>query len=73
MTVVWLRAVDWNSYLAEQLSIDTKWEVAWCEIVGFLVAEDDEKVVLAMQDFDNGDCRGVVAIPKVCISERKNL
>ena len=48
------------------------WEVSNCRSVGFLLADDEEKIVLAMC-WGDANVNGVLAIPKVCIKNVKEL
>lgn len=70
--IVALRAVDWGMY-GDQTSDKTEFKIVWANVVGFLVSEDEEKIVLAPQWFDEGDTRCTLVIPKVCISERRDI
>ena len=69
-----LTALDWYSY-NNQDSIDEDYPVGTVEIVGFLIKEDKQKVVVAMEIFTshNNDLRKVMSIPKGCIIKRKYL
>ncbi len=40
--------------------------------VGFLLCEDEEKVVL-VQTFGKDNVQGLIAIPKVCIKDMKEM
>lgn len=42
-------------------------------LVGFLVDENEERLVLAQQVFNDGGLRTLLSIPKVCIIERYDL
>lgn len=49
-------------------------QVAECTTVGFLVSETDHQVVIASsRGKTNGNLNGVIAIPKVAISERVSI
>ena len=69
---VFIKAVDWG-YHNEQVEPGYKMEMVVGSIVGILVEEDDEKVVLAFQVFDDGGMRNLLSIPKRCIIERFDL
>lgn len=47
--------------------------IVTADIVGILVQEDDEKVVVAQQLFMDGGRRYMLAVPQVCILERKDM
>ena len=40
-----------------------------CESVGFLLAQDDERVVLTTSLSDDGDAAAGIVIPTSCVSE----
>ena len=44
-------------------------EIAKCESVGLVVAENDQVLMLAANVADNEQCSGIMRIPKSCITE----
>jgi len=46
-----------------QESTEGKWEVSEVDSVGYIIAEDDDKIVLA-GDVINGDVRRIIVIPR---------
>lgn len=68
-SIVVLEAVDWGVY-AEKVPPDTGWSLPVAYLAGTLLAENDEKVVLAAQLFGDGSSRFIMIIPKVCIKQR---
>lgn len=45
-----------------------------CISIGFLVYEDDEKIILTTShEQDEDACAGIMVIPKVCIKETREL
>jgi len=71
-TAVALRAIDWGIQ-AEQLSERTDFDLARGDLIGYLVSEDDEKIVVTMQWFHGAGVRCTLAVPKVCISFREDF
>jgi hypothetical protein len=69
-TLVALYAQDW-SIRHEQVDYRIgEFNVLWGWICGFLVKEDDEKIVITQQWFNNDDIRHTMIVPKVCVKER---
>jgi len=67
---VQLTALDWYGY--DEGSDDRDFELGEVDMVGFLVKEDDKKVVVAMEHFKSHDTvRRVLSIPKGCIVKMK--
>lgn len=66
-------AVDWSTYEGENIHPGTDFKLLKAHVVGFVVSENSEKVVLAQQVFADGSLREVVVIPKVCILQRADL
>lgn len=48
------------------------WDISNCQSVGFLLADNDTKIVLA-QCWGDANVNGVLAIPKVSIKSIKKL
>jgi hypothetical protein len=71
-TIVSITAVDWAIY-TEQMPVKSEFKMIRGDIVGFLVQEDDDKIVLAMQWFQDGDIRPTLVVPKVCILTREDF
>jgi hypothetical protein len=69
-TIVHITAVDWAMHYPQSDSEET-FDIIHAEIVGFLVSEDAEKIVLTQQWFDSGQVRQTIAVPKVCIVDRR--
>lgn len=68
--VVAVRAVDWG-HTAGQMDVRDNFKLYEGWIIGLLVQEDEDKLVLAHNWFeDAGDVRATTAIPKVTIQER---
>lgn len=67
-----IEAVDWAVY-HEQQHVTDEYHVMKGHIVGFVVYEDDERIALAPQLFDNGTTRNTLSVPKVCIKNRYDL
>ena len=67
--IVHIRAVDWAMHYSQSES-DENFDIIHGDIVGFLVSEDVEKIVLTQQWFDSGQVRQTIAVPKVCIVDR---
>jgi hypothetical protein len=44
-----------------------------CQSVGFLLAEDDERVVLATSISEDGDAANGIVIPTSCVTEVRYL
>lgn len=70
MTVCIVEAVDWALY-AEQISVKTKWNVIRGLLVGFLIEETADYIVLSPQLFSNDDgddeVRCTLVVPRCCI------
>lgn len=70
----WVRWLD--AYLLEDWQEADEFDPEACilETVGFLTKETEEFVYLTRDlGMDDGNCRGTVAIPKVCILTIKSL
>jgi hypothetical protein len=69
-TLVAVRAIDWAftgdevDHRAHKFDLITAW------LCGWLVDEDDTRLVISMQWFDDHVVRSTLAVPKVCILER---
>ncbi len=72
MKITIVKAVDWAVY-HEQQHVSDEYPVMTGHVVGFVVYEDDERIALAPQLFDNGTTRQTLSVPKVCIKERHDL
>lgn len=69
-TLVAVRAVDW-AFTDDETDVRThRFDVVRAWLCGWLVDEDDERLVIAMQWFDDHVVRSTLAIPKACIVER---
>lgn len=68
-TIVALKAVDWGVY-GEQVSAKHSFDIVRADIVGFLVSEDEEKIVLTPQWFQDDGTRYTLVIPKCTITSR---
>lgn len=73
MVLAAVYVVDWGIYEGENIHPGTDFKLQKAHVVGFVVKEDSEKVVLAQQVFADGSLREVVVIPKVCILQRADL
>lgn len=70
---VQITATDWNGYNFQE-SVDHGFDVTEVEIVGHLIDEDDIKVIVALELFKREkDVRRTIVIPKICITDRKEL
>jgi len=68
-----LKAYDWYSYFDEG-SDNREFPLGTVDILGWLISEDHDKVVVAMEHFSSHDTvRKVMSIPKGCIVTRKKL
>jgi hypothetical protein len=69
-----IKLIEWrdSSVQITQEPQDSKWEVAYLASVGFVLVEDNDKIVLA-GDLLEGDCRRVIVIPKENITRNKTL
>lgn len=76
MKVVRVKATDWTQY-SNPTDISDDFLLLEANIVGFLVKEDKEKIVLSHQWFErHGSCddvRYTTVIPKKMILEREEL
>lgn len=70
--VVVLEAIDWGIY-TNQVSAKHEFDIVRGMVVGFLVSEDNEKIVLAPQWFYDGDTRCTLVVPKCTITNRTDL
>jgi len=68
--VVMVYAVDWNQYAEQHSPIGGDYHAAKGWIVGFLIEETDDHLVIAHTSFDPGDVRYAVVIPKCTIIQR---
>lgn len=68
--IVYIKAVDWGVH-SEQVDCDypASMPIVVGELVGFIVDENDERVVIAQQVFADGGMRALLSIPRVCIRE----
>lgn len=70
MTICMVEAVDWALY-AEQISAKTQWRVIRGLLVGFLIEETADHIVLSPQLFPNDDgddeVRCTLVVPRCCI------
>jgi hypothetical protein len=67
-------AVDWNQYEEQHKpSKDEPYRSAKSWIVGFLIEETEEHLVLAHTSFDFGDVRYALVIPKCSIIQRNEF
>jgi hypothetical protein len=69
-----IKLIEWrdSSMQITQEPQDSKWEVECLASVGFVLVEDNDKIVLA-GDLLEGDCRRVIVIPKENITRNKTL
>ena len=70
-----IHAKDWNSY-SGQVDINCEFKLSMNWLVGFLIHEDDEKLVIAAEVIDSCtpvDVRYTSVIPKECIVFRTEL
>ncbi len=67
--------IEWNDSNVElgQVSKDEKFERAFMQTVGFIIAEDPAQITLAREIVDVTDCRGVITIPKENITMRSDV
>lgn len=70
--VVMVCAKDWTLY-NEQKSIYDKFEISIGYLIGFLIQEDKEKIVLAANYFEDGQVRETTVVPKEAIIYILNL
>lgn len=66
--VTWTDACDAPTEWASVAKLATSKPVT-CRSVGFLLAEDDERVVLATSLSDDGDAANGIVIPTSCVNE----
>lgn len=69
---VYIEAVDWG-VCSEQVAAGYSMPIVRGGVIGIVVDEDDDRMVLAQQIFDDGGMRALLSIPKVCISRRLAL
>ena len=76
MKIVRVKAIDWTQY-SGLTDITEPFSLIKADVVGFLVKEDKEKIVLTHQWFERGECvddvRYTTVIPKKMILERKDF
>ena len=71
-----VQLIKWIDTAAEMLAPMNTEQTGGCifgETLGFFVREDKECVVLAMEQFEDGRWRHLVAIPKVAIKKRRTI
>lgn len=73
MNLAAIFSVDWGVYEGESIPANTLFEMQKAHVVGYVISENSERVVLAQQVFADGSLRAVVVIPKVCILQRADL
>ena len=71
-SAVYIRAVDWGFYDG-QLSPGETIDHVTADVVGVIIHEDEQRIVLAQQVFMDGGARKILSIPKVCIQIRRDL
>lgn len=67
-----LHAFDW-SLQSEQVGPDYKMKILRGAVVGWLVSEDAEHIVIAQQNFYDDGLRNLLSIPLGCITDRKEF
>ena len=76
MKIIRVKAIDWTQYTGFVEVVD-HFNLLEAQVVGFLVKEDDERIVLSHQWFERDgatdDVRYTTVIPKQMILEREEL
>lgn len=68
-----IKAVDWGSYLDRQFPPGTSFPIVNGTIYGKVIEVTQDCVVLAMQVFEDGGVRGVLAIPWLTVTDWRLL
>lgn len=71
-TIVVLQAIDWG-IMTDQVSSRTDFQLTRANLVGFLVSEDEEKIVIAPQWFTDEGIRCTLVVPQVCVERRRDI
>lgn len=75
MKIVYLKAKDWTLWDTEQ-SRNRQFFPTETQLVGWLIQEDKEKIVIAMEWIPNpfgDDLRHVISIPRSCVEIMREL
>lgn len=67
--IVAVYASDWGAYCA-QISREHEFELVRGFVIGELIAEDEQKIVIAHHAFDGGELRHTTTVPKVNVIGR---
>ena len=75
LRLVWLDATGWSRWMdaADFLAEEVPKESGRCETVGWLVHEDEQKLIVASSRSVNGSIDGILQIPKGMILKRTRL